>query len=310
MLKIGSWVVIISLSLYLYWYWSLGMSWGNFVSFTTWNAEYMPTGFSNMVLNLQSGMFERIGGNHGIYGSYLVLLLILAIFNLQETHFRRSKIFTLLILINISFLTSRETLLLLILTFGFYCTYIVLLSRFSKRYVYLTLLFLFIGTISLLIWQPDVVLFNKIEHMLSSFSERGRVDNNVSYRLNTWYLFFQYIWEHPQWILLGFGFNRIRFEEILSIQEQLEGVSLAHVSVPESFYVGTLAYGGIFSLFCGILFFVFLLIFLGRRGKLGILLFFYVVGLMLTNGTGSSVLAELMLSQLGLVYLYVQKNLG
>jgi hypothetical protein len=305
-LTIGRMVIVFSLGLYFYWFLTLGMPWENFVSFTTWHAEYMPTGLSNLVFSFSDMVFMKVGGNHGIYGTYLVILAIVLLVELKNSNFRRGKILAVLILVNISFLTSRETLLLIFLTLFFSVCYHLLHLRINKKFLYI-FVSLFIGvTVVLVVWQPDFVLLNKLEHMFSSLG-KGSVDNNVSYRFNTWKLYFGYIINHPWWLVLGLGFNRTRFENVLMEQENAIHEVLPHVSVPESFYVGSLAYGGLAAFFLGVLFFLLLLFQLSRNRRKVPLLPFLVIGLMVTNGTGSSILAELVISQLGLVYLYATK---
>lgn len=304
LLKITLIVVLISLGQYFYWFLTFGKTWQQFVSFTTWNAEYMPTGFSNTVFDLSDATFKRVGGNHGIYGSYLVLVLILAVNRMIITGFLKGKIITSLILVNIGFITSRETILLLVLTLFFYFLhYLITNPKLKKNLLLITTGVGIVGILALVIWTPDIVIINKINHMISSFQDSGGFDNNVNYRLNTWYLFFTYAFAHPWILLFGVGNNGQLFRQLLDFQEVALGGSYPHALVPESFYVTTLAYGGVLALIFGLIFFIALVYILYWSGKQSRILSFYVLALMVTNLTGASILAEILISQLGLVSL-------
>lgn len=305
MLKIGLWVVVISLCQYFYWFLMLEKTWQQFVSYSTWNANYMPTGLSNTVFDFGDFSFKRSGGNHGIYGSYLVLIFILNIGRLKETRFQKGKVLAALILLNISFITSRETLLLIFLTFFFLGIHYYIIQ--SKKFKQNVLIILGMGIIAILmvflVWSPDVVILNKISHMIESFETGGGFDNNVNYRFNTWYLYFTYAFAHPWILLFGIGNNGTLFQQILQDQENFLPGSFPHAMVPESFYVTNLAYGGILALVFALLFFIVLFYILYRIGSnRARILSFFILGLMVTNGTGASILAELLISQLGLAY--------
>lgn len=300
-LNIGFVAVLLTLCHYFYTFLNFGKSWKYYVSYSTWHHEYMPTGLSNLAFDFQNFAFHRVGGNHGIYGSYLVLLLILSIRNSLKTRFKKSKLLILLILMNLSFITSREAILLLVLTLLFYgLNYFITKSRINKK------ILIFSGTIIgmfiiVLIWNPNVVIVHKINHMLNSLNETGGFDSGVNLRFNTWYLYYRHLLYNPTDIIFGVGYNVKYFYEILTVQEYLLMESLPHVDKAESFYVTTLAYGGIFSFISGLLFFVSFIYLLYKKNDESRIISFFVMALMVTNGTGSSVLGELLLSQLGLV---------
>lgn len=299
-------IILFSLSMYLVNFFLSEMSWPYYVSYSTWNFSAMPTGLSNITFDIFNFKFYRSGGNHGIYGSYIGLVLIFALRNLIKTNFRKSKLLCFLILVNLGFITSRESILLLAIT-----TFLLIAHHFLTRTWIQKNIFLFSGLgiillfLVLLVWQPNIVILNKINHMISSFNESGGFDRSVNYRFNTWFLFFGYLISHPWLFLTGIGFNKTRMGEILTSQEKVLGQEYFHVDLPESFYVTTLGYGGIFSLIFGLLFLATLIYICYQKGKIARVFSFFFIGLAITNFTSSSILGDLLLSQLGLIYAYV-----
>lgn len=301
-IKYGTLCVLFSLSFYFIRFFLLDMGWSAYVSNSTWNSRFMPTGLSNLSLDISTFSFIRTGGNHGIYGSYLVVLLILALHKFFKTGYRKSKFLILMILVNLSFITSREAILLLGLTIFFYSAHHFLTRDWINRKV---VMFSSIGILVFvavfIIWSPEIVILHKIEHMLRSIAETGGLDRSANYRFNTWYLFFSFLAANPWNLALGIGYNRTRLSEILDNQEIILGQELFHVDLPESIYVATLGYGGIFSLLFLLFFLVSLFYLLFNSGKLGKIFSFFLLGLVVSNATGASLFAELLLSQFGLV---------
>ena len=114
-------------------------------------------------------------------------------------------------------------------------------------------------------------------------------------------MFFTFLAANPWFIFTGIGFNRTRLGEILEHQEKIIGEELFHVDLPESIYVASLGYGGIFSLIFLLFFFISLFYLLYNSGKLGRIFSFVLLGLMITNATGASLYGELFLSQFGII---------
>lgn len=302
-LKYGFLCVLLSLTIYFINFFIIGKSWSHYVSMSTWISRFMPTGLSNVTFDLQTLSFYRSGGNHGIYGSYLVMLLILAIYQFFKYNYKKYKLLILLILVNLSFITSREAIMLLMLTISFYTIHHFLIKNWINRKI---LLYSGIGLILFLlvfiIWSPEIVILHKINYMVKNIAETGGLDRSVNFRFNTWYLLFSFFLMNPQNLLLGIGYNRTRLGNILDNQERVIGQELFHVDLPESIYVATLGYGGIFSLIFFLIFLVTLFYLLYEHsGKLGKIFSFFLIALAISNATGASLFAELMLSQFGLI---------
>jgi len=302
MLKYGFICVLFSLGLYFINFLIMDVGWSYYVSYSTWKARFMPTGMSNLAFDVSTFNFIRTGGNHGIYGSYLVIILILALNNFFKSNYKKSKFLIFLILLNLSFITSREAILLLFLTIMFYVLHHFLTRNWIKKNM---VIFSFIGLVSFvlvfIIWSPEIVILHKIKYMVKSITETGGFGRSVNFRFNTWYLFFGFLVANPWNLITGVGFNRTRFGNILENQEAIIGEELFHVDLPESIYVATLGYGGVFSLFFILLFFTSLFYILFNSGKMGKVFSFFLLGLMVTNATGASLFAELLISQFGIV---------
>jgi hypothetical protein len=302
MLKYGLLCVLFSLGFYLINFLIMDIGWDYYVSYSTWNASFMPTGMSNLAFDISSFSFTRTGGNHGIYGSYLVVILILAVNNFFKTKYKKSKILIALLLINMSFITSREAILLLFLTIFFYVLHHFLTrSWINRKAVLFSGAGIIVFFLVFIIWSPEIVILHKIKYMIKSISETGGLDRSVNFRFNTWYLFFAFLAANPWNIFTGVGFNRTRFGEILENQETIIGEELFHVDLPESIYVATLGYGGFFSLLFLLYFFITLFYLLFNSGKMGKIFSFFLLGLMITNATGASLFAELLISQFGII---------
>ena len=301
-LKYGFLCVFFSLSFYLIRFLWLDIGWDYYVSYSTWNSEYMPTGLSNLAFDITSFSFIRTGGNHGIYGSYLVVLLLLAVNRFFKSKYKKDKLFILLILVNLSFITSREAILLLGLTIFFYVLHHFLTKNWvNRKLVLFSGVAFFVFFVVFIIWSPEIVILHKIKHMINSISETGGFDRSVNYRFNTWYLFFTFLAANPWNLITGIGYNKTRLGEILERQETVLGQELFHVDLPESIYVATLGYGGIFSLLFFLFFLISLFYLLYYSGKLGKIYSFLLLGLAISNATGASLFAELLLSQFGLI---------
>lgn len=301
-LKYGFYCVTFSLVYYFINFLILDIGWDYYVSRSTWVSRFMPTGMSNLAFNINTFSFYRTGGNHGIYGSYLVLLLILSLFKFFKSNYKKCKILILIILVNLSFITSREAILLLFLTMFFYITHHFITRNWVNRKA---ILFSILGIVAFflifIIWSPEIVILHKIKYMIKTISETGGLDKSANYRFNTWYLFFTFLAANPWFIFTGIGFNRTRLGEILEHQEKIIGEELFHVDLPESIYVASLGYGGIFSLIFLLFFFISLFYLLYNSGKLGRIFSFVLLGLMITNATGASLYGELFLSQFGII---------
>lgn len=309
-------VAIISISttllVYLYQFVTFEGPFSLFVHYSTWDRNYVPSGFSNLNFNILDFSFSRSGGNHGIYGTYLVLVLILNFNNFLDSRLKPSLVNYFLVaisFINISLIASREALVVLIFVFGFYGIHQVLKFKLKKVYYYGSLLFmLFISFV--LIFNIDIGLINKINYTISSYSETGK-EYNISARLNVWILILMSYTLFPIYFFIGYGYNESNFNSFLDQTNDRYFSYDYYATIPESLFLTFLAYGGILCVLLLILFFISLLYYGFKnynRSILHKLFFFFTAGLIITNNFGGSMLSDLLFAQYSLVYLWLNKR--
>lgn len=304
-------IITISLTLFIYVYnkFNSSMDWGEYMKISTWRTEYMPTGFSNRVLTLNSFEFNTGSNNHGIYGSYLALIFFLNLSNFIKSSERRMKSIIMLLLcsLNILLLTSRETFLLILITFLFFSGVKFLKNKIKLRvfFNFFIVATLFITLLVLLInkYNIELSIISKVQNMIEGIQERGG-DGSMNMRFTTWKMILYLLLSQPLFLLLGTGFNPTYFKNSLDdLSILFQG---KYVSVPENLFLMFMSYGGVFALMSILLFFYFLYYNFNKYSFLneGMFLAAFIVGLFITNNTGGSMIAELFFTQLGLIYFY------
>jgi hypothetical protein len=290
-----------------------GSSWSDYFQQAMWEIEKMPTGFSNLVYRASTDSFVKYTGNHGIYGSYLVLVYLLnlgLLLDRNSTNTRFNIILLLLVLVNIGLLTSRETLLLFIVSnLGFLFVYLLSpkASPLIKMGLMISSAVLVVGVV---IYGGNLTLIQKVVYTVNSFLS-GNVESNVDLRFQVWKLTFSSFLDNPLFLFLGYGFNEARYASVLSQVYVSYNFTGGFASVPESFFISFLAYGGLVSLiFASLYFLTIALLGAGRVAfmpNLGKLLFFFTIGLIISNNTGASVLADLFMTQFGVIFVWFHK---
>lgn len=309
--------IVLSLIIFFFNKFNTGLSWANYMHEATWKAELMPSGFSNLIYSFPLNKFIRYSGNHGIFGSYLVLVYLInicIIFSKRQVVNKFNILIVIVALINISLLTSRETLLLFLVT-NFLATIIYFtICRFKISYFLGVMVLAFIcSTIFIFLWNADtnIVLINKLKYTIESFQATNQ-EANISARFAVWQLTLLSFVQSPLQILTGYGFNRSNYVEALQSANIYYGKNLDFVGIPESYFFAMLSYGGLLALFLGSMFFLVMINQLIHKDLFssifGRVFLCYIVGLFITNNTGASVLADLLLVQLGLTYLWIIKN--
>jgi hypothetical protein len=293
-----------------------GRSWQTFIAIATYVSSYMPTGFSNRIFNLDTLSFVVYSGNHGIYGSFLVLLFF---FNLSSIIKKKSDctkisyLVLILCFINVMMLTSRETFLLIfviLFTFSIYrISYLKFkISSIIKVFTFFSM-FVFLVIFFVIYFEIELSIVNKVANSIKGFRERGG-DGSVNVRFNTWLIILIYLFTNPWRLIIGTGFNPTLFRNKLDIAAAEYPNIGDYVGIPESLFIQFLSYGGIFSLFFVIFFIVLVYKNLYKKIKNSNCLFlpFYVIGIAITNNTGASIVAELLMTQFGLIYLFVMNS--
>lgn len=307
--------VFLTLSIFLFNFLTSGVSWSSFMHQATWDINKMPTGFSNLVFNFKNLEFVRYTGNHGIYGSYLVLVYLINIsLILKKEAKKRNYLLLFLTVANLFLLTSREALLIFLIVNFFGIVSYLTNRKIKLSYLALgtSLIVVFCFTMAYL-WvnQIDFVILNKIQYTIDSIQNKGE-ETNVSLRVGVWKVTLFAFMLSPINLLLGFGYNEENFSRVLTETSNKANLNIGFASVPESYFNTFLAYGGVFALLFGTLFFLLLLRELYnkkyRKTIIGKLFLFFTFALFLSNNTGASILADLLLSQFGLTYLWLTKN--
>ena len=290
-----------------------GLSWGQYIQQATWSISKMPTGFSNLTYNFSSGEFVRYTGNHGIYGSYLTVVYLInlgVILDKKKPSSNFNYLLLVITVINIALLTSRETLLLFfVVNFFVFCRYLFL-KKINP--IYLVSFFILLPTIIAVVWimEIDFVILKKINYTIDSIQTTGR-ESNVELRFAVWKLTLYSYFLYPFNIFIGYGNNEENYIQVLNNTNEVFKLNLDYANVPESFFNTFLAYGGIICLILGVIFFLLLLVNLSKRSMkkdlLAKLLFYFTFGLILTNNTGASIVADLLMTQYGLVFLWINQ---
>ncbi|MDQ3534659.1 MAG: oligosaccharide repeat unit polymerase [Bacteroidota bacterium] len=315
-IKIFNNVALISISttllIYLYQFFTFDGSFTLFVHYTTWDRNFVPSGFSNLNLNIFDLSFSRSGGNHGIYGTYLVLVIMVNFNNFLDSKLKpgfKNYFLIVISLINISLISSREALLVLIVVFALYGIHQLINLRINKMYYYG--IFIFLLFISLVfIYNIDIGIINKINYTISALSESGG-EYNISARLNVWTLILMSYTLFPIYFFVGYGYNESNFNFYLTQTNEHYYSFAYYASIPESLFLTFLGYGGILSLSLLLLFFLAMLRFGWKnynRSTFHKLFFYFTIGLIISNNFGGSMLSDMLFAQYSLVYLWLNKN--
>lgn len=308
--KVALLSLLITLTIYVVkWYEYPGTTSAYFY-LSTWDVNYVPSGLSNLNLSLSTMTFLRSSGNHGIYGSYLVLVYLLNLHLLlsKKSAGKLSILLIILVIVNLSLLTSRETLLIFLFVNLCFFFKDLLRLRIKKLYLYFVLA-LSVFLILLLINGVNVGLINKLQYTIRSFSESGG-EQNINLRFNVWALIILSYVLYPFHLIIGYGYNHTNFNYYLKETNSFFSLYEHYASVPESLFFIMLSYGGIFGLLCILIFFLKLIINtykLRHHSSLHELFFYFVIALFITNNTGGSLISDLFLAQFSLFYIFIFK---
>jgi len=311
--KIAFYSILITLIIYAVKWYSFPGTTVEYFYLSTWDVNYVPSGLSNLNFDLSTLSFSRSAGNHGVYGSYLVLIYLLNLHLLLSNKKRAGGKFNILLVIlvvlNLSLLTSRESLLIFLIVNLCYFSKDLLKLKIKKIYLYFILLLaIFLAVI--LVNDVNIGLINKIKYTLQSLTDSGR-EQNINLRFNVWILILLSFVLYPSHLIIGYGYNALNFNYFLKETNKFFSLYKNYASVPESFFFIMLAYGGIFALLSILLFFISLLIRLyklRRHSSLYELFFYFSIGLFITNNTGGSLMSDLLLAQFSLFYIFIHKH--
>jgi len=303
--------LVLTLIMYVVKWLTFGGATSEYLRLTTWDVNYVPSGLSNLNFSLIDFSFSRSAGNHGIYGSYLVLVYLTNLYLLlkkREEVTRLNYILICLVIVNLVLLTSRESLLIFLIVNLFFFIKDLVTLRVKKHYLYLlAIVVVFIGYI--LVNDIDFGLISKIKHTIQSFQESGG-EQNINLRFRVWMLILLSYSLFPFSLLIGYGYNHFNFEHIITATNNYYSLYKQFASVPESLFFIMLAYGGLFSLLLMLAFFFQLfnrLLKLKKVSALHELFLYFSIGVFISNNTGGSLMSDLFLAQFSLFYLFLNK---
>lgn len=270
---------------------------------TIWSgAETLSSGMSNRGFDVLTFKFVQLQGlAHGIWGSYCILIFILAVSLKKKGIISRLQLFVVAILffINIIISVSRETILVLVViyTISFFTSKLSLLKR-----VWI------IGCIAALIVAITILGSNlpavqKIAYTYEALSSNGS-EGNAELRLNTWIAYSNFLVHNIEYLFVGTGISPDNFYNHISPYTHAE-----IVSVPESAIVYAQAYGGIFATACLFFLIIIATIKINRNCPYKLIKYFFI-GIIIMNTISSvSMFSDLLYAHLCLIYgLLIVKN--
>lgn len=258
--KIGSVSMLINILFYIY---------NIFTSnFSIWNIESLSSGFVNRYIDFSTMSIATIpSGAHAIWGDYCVLLLILSIslFYLKKISYSSLLFVVLLVLINLAISVARTSLMTFFIFIILSLIYhLIIKKRINGKLFFLGILVLITISISILNYYESLAMIQKVVYTLNSFLESGQ-ESNITLRIQVWILSLYDLFLHPLHIFVGCGYNKMAYLDRL-YEANIYFNFAQYPSVPESFYLEALMYGGIIAL-CFLCIFTFLTIYYSLSQK-------------------------------------------
>jgi hypothetical protein len=304
-IKFGILAIILNIIYYIYTSYLYG--------YTIWDMKAISSGFSNKYFDLHTGTINLIqSGSHGIWGHYCVLIFVYALvaryYNI--INLKLFYIASVLCVVSIAISVSRASFIV----FSFVLLGLIGSAYKGKGFLSGKVLnWLLFGTLIfiplIIVFSENISILSKLSYTFDSFVEKG-TESNIQLRINTWLSILASFLKEPMNLLLGYGYNPVRFYEILQASASEIGV-YSFVSVPESLYMLALSYGGIGSLTCILFFSFFLLKLVFANNFRDRLLFFYFFGLLSVNFiSGASLISDLLYGQILILigFLYSRRN--
>lgn len=269
---------------------------------TIWSgAESLSSGMSNRAFDLSTLKLVQLPGlAHGIWGSYCVLIFIVA------CSLYSNKKITLTLFLGVVFLfsvnmvisVSREALLILsLILFSYLC-----MPQRKNIYKFI-IIFCTVGLITgVWLYGESLPIVQKLVYTANSVSADG-TEGNIQLRLNTWSAYFQFIGENLQYFFAGLGLSPDNFYN--HVKYFSEGQI---VPVPESALVYMQAYGGLLSSISLVILFRIAYKQINTRSEYKLIKYFFL-GILVTNLFSSvSMFSDLLYAHLCLVYGLVVLN--
>lgn len=224
--------------------------------FSIWNINLLSSGFVNRYFDFSSLSLKTIkSGAHAVWGDYCVFIfmLSLALFMDKKIQIKILFIVFLLTINNLLISVSRTSLLTMFLFLTMVSIYyLFIIKRIKKIFLWGGIIFIFFISYIYISYGDYFPAIQKILYTLSSFKSSGQ-ESNISARLQIWILSLYSLFLHPETIILGSGYNKDLFLNKINEANIYFGYH-KFPSVPESFYLESMMYGGIISLISLIIF--------------------------------------------------------
>lgn len=229
----------------------------NFGVLDIWNNETMSSGMSNKAFNLQTLSIERIltGGSHGIWLTYsnICVCVAYACYLKRWITGRFFSIALVLGLLNLAMSVSREGLIIF--------TVMILGMSYGKlhnskgqlqippKFILLATILIVAGIYIVVQYGENIAIVQKVLYTQKSLHSSGS-EGNIAMRIGGWMVYFESIIANPFYLIIGYGFNT---ESYLSIVKEIaRPYGNKWVPIPESFFIETVMYGGLFCFYFGV----------------------------------------------------------
>lgn len=272
--------------------------------FSIWKANLLSSGFSNHYISLIDFSFETIPeqGAHGIWGSYCLLCLAVAIYLYNEKRLGTMAFIAIfcLTLINVCSTVSREAFLLLIVMLFSYFIFSGFKAFLKGMLLIVCIILLSWGILYYLdVDFSSVPIFAKLSYTASSIESSGS-ESNISLRIGAWVIILYTFFSNPLYLVSGIGYNLELLRKVM-LEGAVDIGIMTYVPLPESLIMFSLAFGGIFALILMVLFIfnAFKVFSFTRKTRI---LSCFLLGLCLSNIlSGASLISDLLYSQFLLV---------
>lgn len=274
----------------------------SFNALNIWNSEMLLSGLSRWSYVISDNRFvlQSVGGSHGIWGNYNVLALCAAWLAYI------SKKTGSLVFIG-AFLAATVSLLMAVARESIIVFFVFLLGYFFgnsvrngislKAYLFLAV-FIVCIVWGFMRYGEYIAIFQKIQYTVDSINYTGK-EGNAQLRIGAWYMFLISLIEHPWAIFTGLGFNLENYSEYLK-EVAFMNKNVSFVTLPESFFIEALAFGGVFCLISAIQYWrkIYALFKVETIQTRKFLLKGLFVGLLIANTiSGASIISDLLYGQ-------------
>lgn len=246
-------ILIIAAIINIAFHYSQGFS---IINVNIWDSEALMSGLSRWSYNIFTNRFnaQEGSGTHNIWGDYCVLAMCASWLSYNSKKINKVIFICTIIaaITSLSLAVSREAFVVLISVFaGYFLANSIKNGKLhinGKAYLFLFLIIIAISY-AIVKYGDNIALFKKMVYTIDSFESSGK-EQNLNLRIGAWSIFGLSLIENPWAFFLGYGFNRENYTNCIdNITNKMQN---DFVTLPESFFVQALSFGGIICLIYGI----------------------------------------------------------